>query len=43
MHRLLALEAALHDDSDVDTILSITRGRALPEEHRQQVAINSLH
>ncbi|KAF2362321.1 Rab-GTPase-TBC domain [Trinorchestia longiramus] len=34
---LLALEAALHDSCDVDTLLNITRGRTLPDEHRQQV------
>uniref|UniRef100_A0A2P2I4W6 TBC1 domain family member 23 n=1 Tax=Hirondellea gigas TaxID=1518452 RepID=A0A2P2I4W6_9CRUS len=34
---LLALEAALHDGCDVDTLLSITRGRTLLDEHRAQV------
>ncbi|KAG7153518.1 TBC1 domain family member 23-like [Homarus americanus] len=36
---LLALESALHEGVDDHELVSITRGRVLPEEHRAQASI----
>ncbi|MCL4125486.1 UNVERIFIED_CONTAM: hypothetical protein GTU68_054757 [Idotea baltica] len=37
LFRLLTLESALHDGCETHELISITRGRTLPEEHRSKI------